>query len=278
MNELQNKIVKELNEEGISFTHVNELFNKETKTLFNKGVDFFKNFLSAPHIQERCQKINKGTPIRDRNKWYEITVYEYLHRALGLGDEGGEIIEMYLSSEITSITEAFHGITPRVRNILTWVHPQNPQGSAYASQVWHRDQEDYKICKVFILFGDVTSTTGPLQYVKRTQHGGKYEDITNNMNKQTTSVFKYPIPQEEIVSCEGKAGTIIFANTNGLHKGGLVREGIRCLTQANFLNPNAPIITNKILPTFDYSPKFNSLNIQSESYKSLNENQKLILS
>ena len=278
MNELQNKIVKELNEEGISFTHVNELFNKETKTLFNKGVDFFKNFLSAPHIQERCQKINKGTPIRDRNKWYEITVYEYLHRALGLGDEGGEIIEMYLSSEITSITEAFHGITPRVRNILTWVHPQNPQGSAYASQVWHRDQEDYKICKVFILFGDVTSTTGPLQYVKRTQHGGKYEDITNNMNKQTPSVFKYPIPQEEIVSCEGKAGTIIFANTNGLHKGGLVREGIRCLTQANFLNPNAPIITNKILPTFDYSPKFNSLNIQSESYKSLNENQKLILS
>ena len=278
MNELQNKIVKELNEEGISFTHVNELFNKETKTLFNKGVDFFKNFLSAPHIQERCQKINKGTPIRDRNRWYEITVYEYLHRALGLGDEGGEIIEMYLSSEITSITEAFHGITPRVRNILTWVHPQNPQGSAYASQVWHRDQEDYKICKVFILFGDVTSTTGPLQYVKRTQHGGKYEDITNNMNKQTTSVFKYPIPQEEIVSCEGKAGTIIFANTNGLHKGGLVREGIRCLTQANFLNPNAPIITNKILPTFDYSPKFNSLNIQSESYKSLNENQKLILS
>ena len=277
MNELQNKILKELNEEGISFTHVSELFSKETKSLYNNSIDYFNNFLSAPHIQERCQRINEGNPIMDRSKWYEITVYEYLQRALGLGDEGEEIIKMYLSPEITSIAEAFHGITPRVRNILTWVHPQNPKGSEFASQVWHRDQEDYKICKVFILFGDVTSTTGPTQFVKRTQHGGKYEDITNNMNQQSTSVFKYSIPQEEIVSCEGKAGTIIFVNTNGLHKGGLVREGVRCLTQANFLNPNAPIIQNNILPTFDLD-KVNSLNPQSESYKSLNDNQKLILS
>ena len=185
---------------------------------------------------------------------------------------------MYLSPEITFIAEAFHGVVPRVRNILTWVHPQNPSGSEFASQVWHRDQEDYKILKVFILFGDVTHTTGPLQYVKHTQHGGKYGDITNNMNKQSTSVFKYPIPIEEIVSCEGKAGTIIFTNTNGLHKGGLVKEGVRCLTQANFLNPNAPLIKNGTLPTFNYSPKFNSLDYNSKSYKDLNTNQKEILS
>tara|TARA_S200002703_G_scaffold22999_1_gene19751 strand:- start:9414 stop:10250 length:837 start_codon:yes stop_codon:yes gene_type:complete len=278
MNEIQNKILKELNEEGISFTHVNELFNKETKMFFNKGIDFFNNFLSSPQIQERCQKINEGNPIMDKKKWYEITVYEYLKRALGLGDEGEEIIKMYLSPEITSIAEAFHGVTPRVRNILTWVHPQNPHGKEIKSQIWHRDQEDYKICKVFILFRDVTSSTGPLQYVKHTQYGGKYGDITNNMNKKSTSVFKYPIPSKEIISCEGKAGTIIFANTNGLHKGGLVKKGVRCLTQANFLNPNAPMIINKTLPTFDYSPKFNSLNIQSESFKSLNKKQKLILS
>ena len=276
MNKPQKKIIQELNENGVAFSHVKELFDKKTINYFNDGIEYFNNFLSSPHIQERCQRITSGNPIRDRNKWYEITAYEYLHRALGL-DDGG-IIKMYLSPKITTIAESFHGSVPRVRNILTWVHPQNSSSREMASQVWHRDQEDYKILKVFILFSNVTSVTGPLQYVKKTFYGGKYEDITNNMNGQSTSVFKYPIPQEETVSCEGEAGTIIFVNTNGLHKGGLVKEGVRCLTQANFLNPQAPLIKNGTLPTFNYYSKFNSLDYESKSYKSLDSKQKLILS
>ena len=118
---------------------------------------------------------------------------------------------------------------------------------------------------------------GPTQYVKQTQHGGKYDDITNNMNGGTTSTFKYEIPEDEIVSCEGKRGTIIFMNTNGLHKGGLVKEGVRCLTQANFLKPTAALIENKVLGTFDYNEKVNILDRSSNSYKQLTNKQKQIL-
>ena len=39
---------------------------------------------ARPHIQERCQRISSGNPIKDRSKWYEITAYEYLNKALDI--------------------------------------------------------------------------------------------------------------------------------------------------------------------------------------------------
>ena len=67
-------------------------------------------------------------------------------------------------------------------------------------------------------------------------------------------------------------------NTNGLHKGGLVKEGVRCLTQANFLKPTAPLITNgTTLPTFNYSNRVNSLDISSNFYTLLSNKQKEVL-
>lgn len=275
MTELQEQLVAEVKENGIAFTSVKELFDTSTLNLYNEGVEYFNDFLSAPHIVERCNRIAQGNPIQDRNKWFEITQYEYLNRGIGLENP---VVNMYLSDIIIDMATAFHGVAPRVRNILTWVHPQNAIQQERASQVWHRDQEDWEIFKVFILYSKVGPSNGPTKYVKKTQHGGKYGDITNNMNGQTTSVFKYDLPTEEIVSCEGDPGTVVFMNTNGLHKGGLVKEGVRCLTQANFLKPTARLIENGTLPKFDYNDKVNSLDISSESFNLLSNKQKEILS
>ena len=275
MNQEQSRIVNEVKTNGIAFSSVGELFDKTTLGYYNNTVDFFNDFLKSPHINDRCKRIAQGNPIQDRGKWFEITQYEYLQRGLGLDD--GDVINMYLSPVITEMAEAFHGMVPRVRNVLTWVHPQNAIKQARASQVWHRDQEDWEIFKVFITLSDIGPNNGPTQYVKQTQHGGMFSDITNNMNGGNTSTFKYDIPEEEIVSCEGKRGTIIFMNTNGLHKGGLVNEGVRCLTQANFLKPTAALIENKVLGTFDYNEKVNILDRNSNSYKQLTNKQKQIL-
>jgi len=275
MTDLQHNIVREVKENGIAFSSVKELFDDNTLSLYNEGVKFFNDFLSAPHIIERCNRIAQGNPIQDRGKWFEITQYEYLNRGIGLENP---VVNMYLSDIVIDMATAFHGVVPRVRNILTWVHPQNAVQQERASQVWHRDQEDWEIFKVFILFSKVGPNNGPTQYVRKTQHGGKYGDITNNMNGKTTSVFKYDLPTEEIVSCEGDPGTIVFMNTNGLHKGGLVKEGVRCLTQANFLKPNAKLIENNTLPCFEYTEKGNILDRNSEDYHNLNNKQKEILS
>ena len=276
MSLVSDRILKEVKETGISFSHVTELFKKETLEMYNNAVTYYNEFLASPHIIERCNRIASGNPIQDRSKWFEITQYEYLNRALNLSD--GDIIKLYLSQEIVEIAEAFHKTTPRLRNVLTWVHPQNAIQQEIASQRWHRDQEDLEIFKVFIVMSDIGPNNGPTQYVKRTQHGGKFANITNNMNGKSTSDLKYPVPQEEVISCEGKAGTIIFMNTNGLHKGGLVKEGVRCLMQANFLKPDAHLIKIGTLPSFDYSDKINQIDKNLNEYKNLTDKQKLIIS
>ena len=274
MNQEQTRIVNEVKENGIAFSSVQDLLNEDQKGLFNKGVEYFNGFLKAPHIQERCQRIAALNPIQYKNKWYEITQYEYLKSGIGLDNP---IVQMYMQDVFIDMATEFHGVSPKVRNILTWVHPQNPLQQEINSQVWHRDQEDWEVFKVFVLFSNVGPTNGPTQYVKKTQHGGKYDKITNNMNGQSTSVFTFPIPEEEIVSSEGPAGTIVFMNTNGLHKGGLVKEGVRVMTQANFLKPTAPLIENGALESFDYSDKINILDRNSSEYISLTDIQKQIL-
>ena len=275
MNQDQSRIVAELNENGFAQSHVKDLFDPQTLEYFNKGIEYYNGFMSNPHIQERANRIAQGNPIQDRGKWFEITAYEYLNRGLSLRDGG--FVNMYLSPNITDIAEAYHGVTPRLRNVLTWIHPQNPTQSERASQVWHRDQEDYKILKVFIAYSDIGPDNGPTQFVKKTQYEGKYGDITNNMNGKSTSTFKYDIPQEEIVSCEGPAGSIFFVNVNGLHKGGLIKKGVRCLTHGNYLNPLAPHIVNNVLGTFDYSDKVNILDRNSDEYLALTDKQRNIL-
>lgn len=275
MNELQKRIVEELKEDGISITHVDELFGDTSRNYFSNSLLYFNEFLSSPHIKERCDRISSGNPIQDKGKWFEVTVYEYLNRGLSLDD--GDVIRMNLSPEILSITEAFYGTLPKVRNILTWVHPQNPSTGEIGSQRWHRDKEDESILKVFILFSEVGPENGPTQFIKKSQAGGKYQDISS-LGGDGYGGLNYEIPEGELASCEGTVGTIIFMNNNGVHKGGLVKDGIRSLTHACFLKPTAPFLNNGVLPCFEYDSQVNLLDREGESYQNLSDTQKFVLS
>lgn len=277
MNDLQRKIVEEVKDCGISSCHVTDLFGPETMDLYNQADEYFQEFLANPKIVDRVNKLAAGTPIRDRSKWYEVTCYEHLGRGLNLTDGG--IVNMYLSDELLDIAAAFHGEEPIIRNVLTWVHPKNKLQSEIASQRWHRDQEDWSIFKVFIYFSDVAEENGALEYAKHTAHGYKYGDITNNFNGQTTSTFFYEIPKENFVRATGPKGTIYFVNTNGMHKGGLVQDGIRRLTQGCYVTRDAYIISKaKKLLTYDYEPKINTLDRNSEAFQNLTERQQAVLS
>ena len=56
----------------------------------------------------------------------------------------------------------------KIRNPLAWIHPAAKNKKEIRSQKWHRDQEDYKMLKVFILFSNVNENNGPTQYIKET--------------------------------------------------------------------------------------------------------------
>jgi len=101
------------------------------------------------------------------------------------------------------------------------------------SQLWHRDLEEKKMIKVFIYLNDVNENNGPFFYVKGSQPSGKSK--ISKFAPQYLPKGSYPdeatvkntILLDQIVCAKGKAGTIIFCDTAGLHKGGFVVEGER---------------------------------------------------
>lgn len=273
MNTNIKNLVDEVKEFGVAKTHVSEIFNEKDMGIFNEVLEYYKEFSSAPSIVDRCERIASGNPIRDRGKFYEITQYQHLGRPLNLDDP---IIKLYMRETLIGAAEYFYSELPRVRNILTWIHPKNPQSKESNSQIWHRDQEDWKTLKVFINFSDITLENGATQYIKQTHHGAKYQDITNNFSGHSFPL-KYQPPKENFTDLSGPVGTLHLVNSNGVHKGGLVKSGARYLSHAIYLSPKAPLILNGTLAAFDCYKWNNSADINSDTYKNLSDRQKYII-
>lgn len=91
-----------------------------------------------------------------------------------------------------------------------------------SAELWHRDHEDERRIKVFVLLSDVDEAMGPFTYVKRSQVDGEYESLspaippTGRYPKQDVLdqlINKTPLPS---VSCVGPAGSVILCDASGL--------------------------------------------------------------
>lgn len=286
-----NKIVDEINFYGISSCKIDQLLSEEELKIFERVKDFYKDYCSDSKIQSRIKDINEGIPNPDIKKWYEITIPEFLGRKLIPGDS---IMDLYTCETLIDLASKFYNEdNVRLRNVQGWIHPHTKANKEIHSQRWHRDQEDFKILKVFILVNDIDENTGPTEFIKQTQHLGKYHDITYNMRwldyyhnptiyKKIRNAYvkrfrrykmKYNPPLENFVKATGNSGTIYFINANGMHKGGFVKKGERHLLHGCYLKSDAPMIQyNKLRSYYDKTDKVdsNALNFQNLSIRQRN--------
>ena len=95
------------------------------------------------------------------------------------------------------------------------------------SQNWHRDPGIHGCVKVFIYFNDVvTEGHGPFMYLKDTHEYGKYNNEFaqkffgyGGKYPNKDEVNSHPCMQKKHI-CFGNKGTIILADTTGIHAGG----------------------------------------------------------
>ena len=131
--------------------------------------------------------------------------------------------------------------------------PIAKDGKAVLSQKWHRDPEEKRICKVFIYLSDVDETSGPFTYAYKSTFRNKY----GHLSPQKPPASTYPpdgyveknIPKEELREMTGKAGTMIFCDTSGLHKGGLATEKERIMYTAYYASWACKDATRYKLPS-----------------------------
>jgi Phytanoyl-CoA dioxygenase (PhyH) len=186
-------------------------------------------------------------------KPYVFTHVGWLGRSIKYSDPP---IMLSASHRLLAIADAYHGEKAKMRIPTVWRVSAMPKGAELparqGSQLWHRDQTDPKILKLFIYYTDVDEKSGALEYIpgslpQNSKWSEKIPLLTTTGYPPQELVAKL-VPKRSIVKCEGKRGTLIFVDTAGLHRGGYATDGHRVTVQATYLRPNHVHPQSPLLP------------------------------
>ncbi len=154
-------------------------------------------------------------------------------------EPGNPLLAFALHPQVLGIAESYSKLALRVQDINIWVNVPVTSGPSQ-SQRWHRDlPEDYDIVKCFVYLGDVPDGAGPLQYVRgsNTTAGRKvhfdteFDGIGYRLAEGDVAKSFGP---DRIVTARGDAGTMVFADTRGIHRGGFAVDNERVVAQITY--------------------------------------------
>jgi hypothetical protein len=147
-----------------------------------------------------------------------------------------------LSDRLLDIAENYLGVPVGYDGAN--VYFTKADGMEAGQRRWHRDAEDRRMLKIALHLNDVDEDGGPLQLLRRQlpDHDrmvrGKFPILSQESLEAALGDFD---PDRDVVSCTGKAGTVIFADTAALyHRGKPARARDRCAIFFNYMN-RAPL-------------------------------------
>ena len=105
------------------------------------------------------------------------------------------------------------------------------------SQLWHRDPEGVPVLKVFLHLRAVEACHGPFEYVPGTSRNRELGLCSPQGREPKAGAWTMPTR----ITCIGPAGMVALADTSGVHRGGLVTEGLRLQAMWGFVAHDTPI-------------------------------------
>jgi len=129
-----------------------------------------------------------------------------------------EIFFWGLSERLLKIVECYLGLPVGYDGLAFYYSVAD--GRDAGPRIWHRDKEDWRMVKVAVYLNDVDEFGGPFQCVNPTvntrliERLPKYKGMTHaelQLVLQTTLSDTHS--SDGIVSCVGKAGTVLFTDT-----------------------------------------------------------------
>ena len=252
LNELEKKVSEDLTMNGIAVTHLNDLFPDQYALL--------------TELQSYTNKLRGQAETKTVK-----TFLKYMFEETPTLDFTNPFLKLILQLKILNIVNTYLGVCGKFYYLTLNITTPLPAGTQpVASQRWHRDPEDKKLCKIFIYLTDVDQSAGPFIYVLGSQFGGRYQ----NLFPQKPPSGIYPpigaverlVPKDDIKYCTGRAGTVIFCDTSGLHKGGYATATERIMFTGGFQSDAGPRPLR-----YQYPDGFNDI------YKTLNPIQQFAL-
>jgi hypothetical protein len=146
------------------------------------------------------------------------------------------------SHRLLDIANAYLEMWSKLAYVDVWYSvPQPAAAERISSQRWHRDYDDKHLLKVFLYLVDVDESMGPFQYVAGSHPGGPYADAWQwqplGQNYPTEEELEARVPASAVQTFTGRAGTMVFCNTSGFHRGGFSTTKPRVLATATYSSP-----------------------------------------
>lgn len=268
LDKKQEDIVCSLARDGIAITHISEFL--PTDDLFSAIQDFVGQKLNETENQEKVRLQHEslmrslaaahGKKIRKRD--FAVFLWSSM---LNPNIDQNSLMCLSLHERLLGVIGHYLGLSPRLHlfNLIRTI--TMPEGSGeQLAQRWHRDPEDKKMIKVFLYCTDVLDRgAGPFIYVRGSHYGGKWRHLF----PQRPPVGHYPqdgavekiIPQKDVTVCLGKAGTLIFCDTSGLHKGGYCTAKERVMYTVGYVSRAATIGISYKVPALSEIQKLPAL-------------------
>lgn len=220
LNLVEKRIVRNLRKDGIAIVNILELFPKET---WNELVQHAHTLSRRPEIIKLIAAKETEPPSAKSDI--------IIHLLGGYGgtkpnlDIRDQFIRFATANTILRAVSGYLKILPKFRMFSlhsTILMP--PDAPKVFSQNWHRDPDDLKLVKVFLYLSDVTSNKdGPFMYIRGSQFGGWQHIFPQRPTKRPyppAGAIEPTVAKKDIKICTGRAGTLIFCDTSGFHRGG----------------------------------------------------------
>jgi hypothetical protein len=233
LDEVQRRIVSEVDAEGFSLLPFSELFPEgaawqELEAMRDRFVAETESDLAAGGEKVR---VREGKEFVVRLHSYGVDV--------GLEDPW---FRTCASRRMLDIANASLRMWSKLEYVDVWYSvPQPAEASRISSQRWHRDYNDKHLLKAFLYLVDVDEDMGPFQYVPGSQPGGRYADDWRweplGQNYPTEEELEARIPSSAVHTFVGPKASLLFCNTAGFHRGGFSISKPRVLATVTYSSP-----------------------------------------
>jgi hypothetical protein len=160
-----------------------------------------------------------------------------------LPDQSGLYDGFALLGPIVHVVNGYLGMEAKLAYANVW-HSFTTEAPPQRSQLWHRDQDDYLEVKIFAYLRAVEDGAGPFTYAPGTHPKGRvraepesFREPGHGNRRSTDEQMARVVPPELWVRATGPAGTLLFADTRGYHKGGYARTQERLVFTAMYTSP-----------------------------------------
>jgi hypothetical protein len=237
LSAVQAGVVQELTSDGISFVDAAALGLDAADWGHLRGL--VEEFADSAHVREASDRFRAALGRETLKSDAYIVKLHPEGPTLALDDP---LLRLALRGPILDVVNAYLRLWSKLIYTDVWHTIPCEADQRIGSQFWHRDPEDRRMVKVYFYFSEVDEGAGPMEYVRDSASGRRYGNL---WPWKPLSTERYPreedvdrlIPAAARVQCLGSPGTLVFCDTDGLHRGGTAKSRPRIAATWTFVTP-----------------------------------------